>query len=184
MSQFTVHTPESAPEAAIPLLEHAQKQFGGMIPNLYGVMAEAPALLEAYQALNKIFEKSSLSMAERNIVWLTINFANGCTYCMAAHTAVAKYSGLAEDDIEGLRNGTPLTDGKHEALRAFTNHLLVERGWATPNAIDAILAAGYNNATILEVILAIGMKTLSNYTNHIADTPVDPAFEKFVWQQP
>ena len=99
MGPFSVHTLDTAPKSAVPLLEDAKQQFGGMIPNLYGVMAEAPALLEAYQHLNGIFQKTSLSVAERNIVWLAINFANGCTYCMAAHTAVAKHSGLDADDI-------------------------------------------------------------------------------------
>ena len=183
MSQFKVHSIETASAAAVPLLEHSHQQYG-VIPNLHGVMAEAPPLLEAYQTLNEIFDKTSLTNAERNIVWLTINFSNGCTYCMAAHTAIAKYSGLDEQDIEALRNGTPLIDSKQEALRVFTDHLLETRGWAAPDAIEALLSEGYDKTTILEVILAIGMKTLSNYTNHIAATPVDSAFEKFAWQKP
>jgi len=184
MQRFPVHTLETAPAAAKPLLQHSQKLYGGMIPNLHGVMAEAPPLLEAYQALNGIFDKTSLTVAERNIVWLAVNYANACTYCMAAHTAIAKHSGLSEDDIAALRTGQPLTDSKHEALRAFTTHMLEVNGWAEEEPTNALLAAGYNQTTILEVILAIGMKTLSNYTNHVADTTVDPAFKKFAWEKP
>ncbi len=184
MQCFDVHTVESAPDAAQPLLQQSQQLYGGMIPNLHGVMAEAPPLLEAYQALNAIFEKTSLTVAERNIVWLTVNYENGCTYCMAAHTAIAKFAGLSDADITALRRGQPLASPKHEALRIFTAHMIEARGWAEAQSTKAVLEAGYNNATILEIVLAIGMKTLSNYTNHIADTPVDQAFDKFAWEKP
>jgi len=184
MNHFDIHSLETAPDAAKPLIEHSQSLYGGMIPNLHGVMAEAPPLLEAYQALNTIFDKTSLTLEERNIVWLAINFANDCTYCMAAHTAIAKHSGLSDEDINALRTGSPLTDSRQEALRDFTSHMIAAKGWADDKKIEALLAAGYTNATILEVILAIGMKTLSNYTNHVAATPVDAAFKKFAWQKP
>lgn len=181
MTDFTVHTPDTAPEASKPILEATQKGFGGMLPNLYGVMAESPALVEAYQALGKIFAKTSLSDVERHIVWLTINYENECTYCMAAHSVVAKHGGVAAGEIEALRAGARLSDPKHEALRRFTAHMVQARGWAEPAEIGAFLAAGYAQENILDVILGIGQKTLSNYTNHIADTPVDPPFQSAAW---
>jgi AhpD family alkylhydroperoxidase len=184
MTRFDVHTLDTAPIESQPLLRHSQELYGGMIPNLHGVMAEAPALLEAYQQLNKVFDKTSLSTVERNIVWLTINYENGCTYCIAAHSAVARHAGVSEDDIRALRGGAALADNKLEALRRFTAQMVRERGWAKPAEIEALLQAGYNKATALEVVLAIGMKTLSNYTNHIAATPLDRPFEKDAWSEP
>jgi AhpD family alkylhydroperoxidase len=181
MAEFKVHTPETAPEASKALLEKSQKAFGGMIPNLYGVMAESPALLETYQALGKLFAKTSLSRYEQQIVWLAVNYENECTYCMAAHSVVAKGVGVSDDDVNALRIGTPLADAKHETLRRFTVHMVQARGWADPAEIEKLLAAGYTNQTILDVILGIGHKTLSNYTNHIAHTPVDKAFRKAEW---
>ena len=181
MAEFKVHTPETAPDAAKPLLEKSQKAFGGMIPNLYGVMAESPALLETYQALGKLFSKTSLDTYEQQIVWLTVNYENECTYCMAAHSVVAKGVGVSDEDVQALRVGAPLADPKHEALRRFTAHMVKARGWADPAEIKKLLAAGYTTETILDVILGIGHKTLSNYTNHVAHTPVDKAFEKSAW---
>ena len=183
MTDFPVHTPASAPDASKDLLEHSKKLYGGMVPNLHGVMAEAPALLEAYQALNTIFDKTSLTNIERNIVWLAVNYENGCTYCMAAHTAVALHAGLDQTDVDAMRDNTPLSDNKLEALRRFTVHMVQQRGWAAPEEIDALMAAGYTRSTVLEVVLGIGMKTLSNYTNHVAATPVDKPFEKFAWEK-
>lgn len=181
MHDFYVHNIESAPDDAKPLLEKAQRAFGGMIPNLYGVMAESPALLEAYQLLGEAFARTSLEPAERHIVWLTVNYENDCHYCMAAHSAVAKQAGLPDAAIEALRTGQPLANQKHEVLRRFTVHMLNTRGWPEPVAVEELLEAGYTHATILDVILGIGMKTLSNYTNHVADTPVDEPFAKFAW---
>ena len=181
--EFPVLTPETASADGKAVLEVSQKAYR-MIPNLHGVMAGSPALLEAYQALNGIFTKTSLSQDEQHIVWLAVNFENNCHYCMAAHSAIAKMAGLDEEIIDALRKGTPLADPNLETLREFTVHMVTERGWASPAQLEAMESAGYTSQTVLDVVLAIGMKTLSNYTNHLADTPVDSAFEAFGWEKP
>jgi len=178
-----LHTPDTAPEAARPLLENSQRLYGGMIPNLHAVMAESPALLEAYQQLNEIFARASFDTIEQNIVWLAVNYQNECTYCMAAHTAVARFAGVGEADIKALREGRPLADKKHESLRAFTAHMVESRGWPDKGTLQRLLDAGYTQQSVLDVILAIGMKTLSNYTNHVAHTPLDDAFLECAWQK-
>jgi AhpD family alkylhydroperoxidase len=182
MPSFEVHSIESAPEKSKPLLKHAQQTYGGMIPNIHAVMAESPALLEAYGILGNMLAGSSLDMAEQNIVWLTVNFENDCHYCMAAHTVVARHAGLSEIDIDALRAGTPLANPRHEALRRFTAKMVRERGWLSEPEVDALLQAGYTRETALDVVLGIGMKTLSNYTNHLANTPVDAAFASSTWE--
>lgn len=184
MTKFDVHTVDTAPAESKGLLRKSQQLYGGMIPNLHGVMAESPALLEAYQVLNEIAGKTSFGNDELNVIWLTVNYENECHYCMAAHTVVARHSGLPEEDIEALRNGEPLSDPKKQALRRFTAHMVDARGWAEPAEVEAFFAAGYSRSQLLDVVLGIGMKTLSNYTNHIADTPVDPPFEAFEWSPP
>lgn len=181
MTEFTIHNAASAPEASRPIIEKAQKSFGGMIPNLYGVMAESPALLEAYLALGKAFSRTSLTSYEQQIVWMAVNYENDCTYCMAAHSVVASGAGVSDEDVAALRSGAPLADPKHEALRRFTAHMVQARGWGEPAEVQKLLDAGYSNATILDVILGIGHKTMSNYTNHLAHTPTDAAFEKAAW---
>lgn len=179
MSRFPLHTAETAPDAKL-LISDAQKAFG-FLPNLLAVMAEAPALLEGYMTLAAIFDKSDLSPTERQIVLMVNNRLNGCTYCMAAHSGIAKAQGVPDEVIETLRDGTELSDTKLEALRLFAVKINENRGWPEQSDIDALLAAGYTNRTVLEVILGTAVKVMSNYTNHIASTPLDDAFAAVEW---
>ena len=181
MTKFQIHTVETAPDASQPILEAAQKAFGGMLPNLYGLLAESPPLLESYMTLGKAFSKTSLTKTEQQIVWLTVNYEYECTYCMAAHSVVARGAGVADEDVAALRTSVSLSDPKHEALRRFTAHMVQARGWAEPAQLKGLLAAGYTQATVLDVILGIGHKSMSNYANHIAHTPLDNAFELAAW---
>jgi len=183
MVDFTIHTVDSAPEASKPILEGAQKSLG-FIPNLYGVFAESPQALEAYQALAKLFSQSSLSVVERNVVWLTINMVNDCHYCVPAHTMIAKNDGVDDAVIEAIRNEQPIADEKLEALRQFAISVVLNRGELEDDAVQAFLDAGYTQANILDVILGLAHKVMSNYTNHFADTPVDAPFAQFAWEVP
>ena len=179
MTSFQIHTADTAPEAK-GLIEGAQQAFG-FLPNLLGIMAEAPALLEGYMTLAGIFDKSDLSATERQIVLMVNNRLNGCTYCMAAHTGISKAQGVADDVIDALRQGTRLADPKLEALRVFAVKVNESRGWPEQGDIDTLLAAGYTKRTVLEVILGTAVKVMSNYTNHIASTPLDDAFSAVEW---
>lgn len=183
MTDFSTHTPASAPTASQPLLESAQAGYG-FIPNLLGTMAEAPAMLEGYMTLAGIFDKSDLSDTERQIIMMTNNRLNGCTYCMAAHTSLSQMAKVPADVIEALRAGTPIADTKLEALRQFAIVINETRGWPSADAVNAFLGAGYAKQTILEVILGTALKVMSNYTNHIAETDVDQAFTANVWTAP
>lgn len=180
MSDFTLHTPDTAPEASRPLLEGSLKDFG-MIPNLHAVMAESPQVLEAYKVLGNLFSHSSLSPAELNVVWLAINVEHDCHYCVPAHTGIAKRMGVSDDVIDALREARPLPDAKLEALRAFTLSVVRNRGVVPAEETDSFLAAGYTRQNILDVILGVSHKVMSNYINHFADTPVDAAFAPFAW---
>ena len=161
MTDFTTHTIDSAPEAAKPILEGVNSAFG-FVPNLLATMAEAPALLEGYTTLAKIFDKTSLSETERQIILMTNNRLNGCTYCMAAHTTLSQMAKVPADVIDALRNNTPLADAKLEALRTFAAVINETRGWPSDAQIEAFLAAGYTRQTVLEVILGTSLKVLSN----------------------
>ena len=180
MTQFTRHTSESAPAASKPLLEGAQKAFG-FTPNLLATMAEAPAALEGYMTLASIFDKSSLSETERQIVLMTNNRLNGCVYCMAAHTTISQMKGVPDDVVQSLRDNTPIADGKLEALRQFAEQVNVSDGRPTEENIRSFLDVGYGQQQILEVIVGTGLKVLSNYTNHVSETPLDDAFSKNAW---
>ena len=183
MTEFALHTQETAPEASKPLVANAQAAFG-FLPNLLAGMAEAPALLEGYMTLANIFNKSNLSETERQVILMTNNRLNGCTYCMAAHTTISQGAKVPADVIQALRDGSAIADPKLEALRQFSVAINEKKGWVDQSDLDAFLDAGYTRQTVLEVILGTSLKVMSNYTNHVAHTPVDGAFQANSWTAP
>lgn len=180
MSQFKIHTAETAPEGSKELLQGAEKQLG-FIPNLYGIMAEAPAALNAYNGLSQNFETSSLNSTEKQIVLLATSYVNECHYCMAVHSTIGKMQNIDNEIIEALRDGEPIKDEKLEALRIFTQTVVERKGLLDETEIEAFLSAGYTRAQLLEVIVGVAQKTLSNYINHVVQTQLDPAFEANKW---
>lgn len=182
MTNYIFHTPETAPDAARPILEGAKQQVG-FVPNLYAGLANVPAALEAYIALSKCFEKTSLSPAERQVVLLAVSVSNGCEFCVAAHSLIAKkMAGVPEDVVTCLRAGQLPTDSKLAALVLFTKAVVQERGWVLDHPSFAqFISAGYSPEQALEVILGVTQKTLSNYANHLLATPLNSAFEAERW---
>ena len=180
MSTTTVHTLESAPDASKPLLENSKKAFG-RLPSLHAVMAESPQLLEGYQRLHQLAKESAFTPEERTVVWMTVNVANRCHYCVPAHTGIAHSEKISPQIIDALRDETPLPDARLEALRAFTLAVRETHGRPSAEQLDAFEAAGFDERAILDVILILAQKVMSNFTNSIFDTPTDKAFEKFLW---
>lgn len=184
MSQFNIHSIQSAPTAARPVLEGSLRKYG-FVPNLHGGLAEAPAALEAYIELTALFDRTSLSPTERQVVLLVVSAENRCTYCVAAHSMIAKHMVKADPAVvEAIRNQQPLPDRKLDALANFTRAVVKKRGVVRGQALDKFITAGYSRAQVLEVILGVTIKTLSNYTNHIIDTPLDGAFQAEAWDVP
>lgn len=181
MSTFKIHDIDSAPEESKPLLKNSKDAFG-MIPNLHGVMAEAPGLLEGYQLLHKLFQDSSFNAEELTVVWQTINVEHNCTYCVPGHTGIANAMKVDPALTEALRNREPMPTEKLQVLQDTTLSMVRKRGEMSAKEIDAFYAAGYGERQLLEIVLGLSQKIISNYVNHIAKTPVDKAFEKFVWQ--
>lgn len=182
MTEFTMHNETTAPEGSKALLAKSKASFG-MIPGLHSVMAEAPGLLEGYQLLHKLFLASSFDNDEKTVIWQSINVENGCHYCVPAHTGIARSMGVDDAITEALRNNTPLPNARLEALREFTLKLARKHGQLDDADVQAFLEAGFTRQQILEVILGYSQKVMSNYTNHIARTPIDGAFQKYEWQK-
>lgn len=180
---FPLHDETTAPEAAREHLEATRRSFG-MIPNLERVMANAPALLATYSFGWEIFDQTSLSPVERQIVYQTANFENECNYCVPWHTLLAKQAGADAETVEALRRGSRLRDPRHEALRQFTRTMILNRGKATAADLEAFLATGFTTQQALEVVLGIAIKTMSNFTNSIAGTPLDAQVSRLFWQKP
>ena len=179
--KFKVHDQQSAPEASQPLLEQAKKGMG-MVPNVLGVLAESPLALEAYMTLDGMRSKSAFSKEEQVFILLVVSAANTCGYCVAAHTMIARNGGVSEAVVNALRAGEPVPDKKLEALRKFVIQVQEQRGWVGDEALEAFAAAGYSERHVLDVLVMLAQKTISNFANHMAGTPVDEAFAKFKWQ--
>lgn len=182
MSTFKIHTVDSAPEESKADLEDSLQLFG-MIPNLHGVMAEAPGLLKGYKMLHDLFEASSFNAEELTVVWQTINVEHGCTYCVPAHAGIAHMMEVDSALTEVLRNREPMPTAKLQALQDLTLAIVRKRGEVAAEELDAFYAAGYGQQQVLEIILGLSQKVMSNYVNHIAETPVDAPFEKFTWRK-
>ncbi|WP_341213039.1 carboxymuconolactone decarboxylase family protein [uncultured Limimaricola sp.] len=180
MTEFTFHDETTAPEESRPLLEKSKAAFG-RLPGLHKVMAEAPGLLEGYQKLHELFVNSSFDKDELTVVWQTVNVENACHYCVPAHTGIAKSMGVDDAITDALRDGTALPNARLEALRDFTLKLVRQHGNVADADVQAFLDAGFTKRNILEVILGYSQKVMSNYTNHLAETPVDQPFQKFAW---
>ncbi len=180
MTPYTVHTEESAPEGSKPVINQVKLTLG-FLPNLMATLSESPASVAAYATMMGIYEKSEFTPTEKEVVLMTNNRLNGCYYCMAAHSTVSKMKGIADSDIETLRNGTSFDDPKLEALRVFTEQVFHTRGNVSDADVDAFLAAGYTKGNVFEVVLGTSLKVLSNYSHKFTKAPVDKAFEAMAW---
>lgn len=181
MSRVTLHTPQSAPEAARPFLENAQKN-SGFIPNLLAVLANAPAALETYVTVSALNGKAELSLAEREVVQLIAATTHGCDFCVAGHTAVAlNKAKLPDEVVSALREQATLPEEKLEALAAFTREVIATRGNVSAAIYDTFKSAGYSEGNALEVILGVSLATLCNFTNVFAGTPLNPELSRYRW---
>jgi uncharacterized peroxidase-related enzyme len=181
MSRVQLHTLGSAPEAARPFLENALNN-AGFIPNLLAVLAHAPAALETYVTVSGVNAKTSLSLAEREVVQLVAATEHGCDFCVAGHTAVAlNKAKLSPDTVSALRERSTLPEQRLQALAAFANAVIATRGNVSDQQLEAFQAAGYGHQQALEVILGISLATLCNFTNVFARTPLNPELAKYRW---
>jgi len=178
--KLDLQTIESAPAKAQPLLQGAKNTLG-FVPNLYATFANSPAVLESYLNLSRSFAQTSFSPTEQQVVSISASVDNDCAYCVAAHTTIGQMQKVDADVLESLRQNQPLADAKLEALRLFTKSVVSHRGVVPAEEQEAFLAAGYTAAQALEVVLGVAMKALSNYSNHLAPTPLDAAFAPNAW---
>lgn len=183
MPRFPIHTPATAPEAARPILAGAQAGWG-FVPNLHATLAAAPTALTAYTALFDLAGKGSFTAAEQQVAYLTVSALHECEYCVSGHSALAQGAGLDAATIAALREGAPLPDARLQALRAFAASLVLNRGRVPPGETEAFLAAGYTEAQALELLVIVAAKTISNYANHLAATPLDAFMAKTAWVAP
>jgi uncharacterized peroxidase-related enzyme len=183
MTRFAPHSPDTAPEEAREILSQIANKYG-FLPNLMATMAESPELVKAYAAIGDLFARTGFTSAEQQVVLLAISRLNGCDYCVAAHSTVAGMQQVPADVVAAIRDDQPLKDPRLEALRRFATAVVEQRGWVSEEQVEEFLAAGYEQRRVFDIILGAAMKTLSNYTNHVAATPLDAAFSEQRWSAP
>ena len=163
---------EAAPAAARPSLEAVKKQLGS-VPNLFRLVANSPAALEGYLGLNGALGKGQLDARTRERIALAVAEQNRCDYCLSAHSYLA--SNLAKlDDAEIAANRAGgSNDARAAAAVRFATRIVRERGHVTDGDLEAVKAAGYDDAQVLEIVLHVALNTLTNYVNSVAATDID-----------
>ena len=162
----------AAPAASQPLLEAVKKQIGST-PNLFRLVANSPAALEGYLGLSGALAKGSLPAPTRERIALAVAELNGCDYCLAAHTFMAKnIAKLDAAEIAANRNGGS-TDPKADAAVRFAANIVRQRGKVSDDDVRAVRLAGYDDAEIVEIVQHVALNTWTNYMNEVARTEVD-----------
>jgi len=172
---------ESAPTGSKEILQASLVQLG-RIPNMYALMANSPGLLKTYRLGYDAFRsQSGFNKTEQEVVFLAISRFHECTYCVAIHSAIADMNRVDPEVTDSIRSGDLIKDEKLESLRVFTTIMLATRGRPQPNELSRFLASGFTELQVLEIILAIAVKTISNYSNHLFDTELDSVFSAREW---
>lgn len=169
MVNFTFHTPENTTGSTKELLANIQKNYG-FFPNLYGYMAEAPTTIEAYLALNDLVSKTSFTPAQQQVALLAVSVENNCDFCSIAHQAMGKIHKANPQTLTAIASYGVIADPQDRALASFAQSITKNRGRPAEVEVQAFLDAGFTKQQILEVILIVSIKTLSNYINHLTNT--------------
>lgn len=171
MPRLNMIDPNSADGKAKELLDGFHKKIG-MTPNIYRIMANSPAVLEGLTQFGGSLAKGSLSAKLREQIALVVGEANGCDYCLAAHSAAGKSLGLSEEAVLDSRRGAS-SDTKAQAALEFAKSLVEKQGWVTDADLERVRAAGYDDGAITEILASVVLNIFTNYFNHVAETPVD-----------
>ncbi len=177
MIKFEIHNKQTAPSGSVEAMEKVEAVFG-FIPNMMGVLAESPAALNAYvDIMWGIKKNGTLTPKESQFLMIAISSYNGCEYCVPAHIVAARAVGLDNTRIEAAANGGEIHDERLSALRTFAFSMIAKHGRVSRSDVQEFIDAGFTKAQLLEVIASVAAKTISNYTNHLANIELDPQFK-------
>jgi AhpD family alkylhydroperoxidase len=167
---FTVPTREEVSSNNQQIFDSLHKMIG-FVPNLYAYYAKSETALGDYLALQN--RKSTLNGKQREIINLVTSEINGCRYCQSAHSVFGKFSGLTEEQILEIRKGSASFDSKLDALVQFTTAVVENRGKVSIDAKETFLNAGYSEGNLIDTVIIIGDKTISNYLHNITGLEID-----------
>jgi uncharacterized peroxidase-related enzyme len=170
MAAFSVPTRDQVSPANQQHFDALQKGLG-MVPNLYAVLAHNDTALGDYLTLQN--RRSTLRAKEREVINLVVSQVNGCPYCLAAHTAIGKMVGFSDEQIMEIRNGSVSFDIRLNALAAFVRETTQSRGHPDPSFTEALKAAGFSEANVVDIIIVIGDKVITNFLHGVTQVPID-----------
>lgn len=178
MTALNVPNRDAVTPANQALFDQLKKGLG-FVPNLYATFAHSETALATYLTLQN--SKTSLTAKEAEVVNLVVSQVNHCAYCLAAHTALGIMKGFTDAQILDIRRGQAPFDSKLDALAALVKSIAISRGHPEPALVEAAFAAGYTPANLVDVIVLVGDKTISNYLHGTTQVPVDfPAAPELV----
>ncbi len=173
MTEFTLYDENTAPESTKGTLKEVKAAYG-MLPNLYGYLAESPVALNAYLHINdQLMKNSSLTPVQVQVALLAISEVNNCEFCIAAHSWVGDTLKANPQTIKAIRDGGDIEDPQDKALVALVRALVNDRGFVADEIMDQFLAAGFSKENVMDLLVCNMLKSLSNYANHITKTQVN-----------
>jgi AhpD family alkylhydroperoxidase len=181
MSNFPVHTLESAPEGSKQGLRWLNEAFG-MIPNIAGAIAGSPKLINGLTGVFQQVHGGSFTEAQVQTLLLTNAVTNSCAWAVAFHTCLALKEGLSEADVNAIRARRLPRDEKLSALSHLARTLIDKRGRLDDEDVASFAAAGFDRALVLEVILVVAASTMTNYTGSVTRPPLEEMFQQYAWQ--
>jgi uncharacterized peroxidase-related enzyme len=170
MKTFTVPTKAEVSASNQAIFDNLQKGLG-MVPNLYAYFGRNETALGDYLTLQN--RKSTLRAKEREVINLVVSQVNECEYCLAAHTVIGKMNGFTDEQVIEIRQAAISFDARLSALAAFVKETTIQRGKPTPEATEKLFAAGYDEANLVDIVITIGDKIITNYLHGITRVPVD-----------
>ncbi len=164
---FTFYTTETAEGEAKTILDNIQTKYG-FVPNLFGYMAEAPHLIQAYGMLSELLAKTGLTPAQQQIALLAVSTYHNCGFCRVAHQAFGKLNNANPQTLQAIVEGEEILDTQDKALVEMVLTITDKRGWINDDDLQTFFAAGFNKKNVYDLILVVAIKTISNYSNHLS----------------
>lgn len=170
MIQFEVPTRDQVSENNQAIFDNL-KNAVGFVPNLYATYAYSDTALGDYLTLQN--RKTTLKAKEKEVINLVVSQVNDCRYCQSAHTAIGKMNGFTDEQILEIRTGRASFDAKLDALARFVRNITINRSKPDADVVEALFAAGYNRANLIDIIVVIGDKIISNFIHGTTQIPID-----------
>lgn len=170
MRQFEVPTKEKVSAANQAIFDDLKSKLG-FVPNIYATYAYSNNALDRYLTFSS--GKTSLSNKEKEAIFLVVSQVNNCVYCQAAHTAIGKMNGFTDEQIIELRKGGASFDGKLDALVRLAKSIIENRGKVSDELLNSFYNAGFNNENLIDTIVAVGDKTITNFLHKVTNIPLD-----------